>query len=207
MHLKDRRNIKKTERKKFKNKEEKLQRMHYNLLITAMISFVLSYIFLRNTTIGHDARCVVYIFCVPVIIGLLFFGIYRREFLIKTYLSFNKTFDKLYMIGFFLLQGVLVSYLSFGQIAWITWSYLNKKEAEKNKIEIISCDVTGFYLKKNPHVSFEFNNRTEVFSVTTEMNRENYNRNPKDYKVEITVQKGIWNYYVVKNWELKNKDL
>ncbi|MFD1601467.1 hypothetical protein ACFSJW_15590 [Flavobacterium artemisiae] len=207
MHLKDNRNVKKIERKKFKNKEKKLQRIHYSLLIMAMISFVVNYMFLRNSTIGHDIRYVIYIFCVPVIIGVLFFGIYRREFLIKTYLSFNKTFEKLYVIGFFLLQGVLISYLSFGQIAWITWSYLNKKESEKNKIEIINCNITGFYLKKNPDISFKFNNRTEVLSVTTEMNRENYNRNRKDYKVEITVQKGIWNYYVVKKWELKKKNL
>ncbi|MFB9107520.1 hypothetical protein [Flavobacterium gyeonganense] len=108
------------------------------------------------------------------------------------------------MIGFYLLQGIFVSYLSFGQIAGVTWNYLNKKEAEKNNIEIISCNVTGFYTKKNPDVSFKFKNRTEVFRVSPETNRQNYNRNPKDYKLEITVQKGIWNYYLVKHWELKN---
>lgn len=207
MHLKDKRNLKKIERKKFKNKEKKLQQIHYTLLIMAMISFVVYYMFFRNTTIGHDVRYTIYVFLIPLIIGILFFGIYRREFLIKTYLSFKETYAKIYVIVFYLLQGIIVSYLSFGQIAWITWSYINKKEAEKNKTEMISCDVTGFYTKKNPDISFKFKNQTEVFNVTSEMYRENYNRNPKDYKVEITAQKGIWNYYVVKHWELKNKNL
>lgn len=207
MNLKDKRNVKKAKQKEFKNKEKKLQQIHYTLLLVAMISFIVNYMFFRNTTVGHDVRYTIYVFLIPLIIGILFFGIYRREFLIKTYLSFKETYAKIYMIVFYLLQGVFVSYLSFGQIAWITWNYLNKKESEKNKTEIISCDVTGFYLKKNPDVSFEFNNRTEVFSVDSEMNHENYNRNPKDYQLEITVQKGIWNYYMVKHWELKNKNL
>ena len=75
---------------------------------------------------------------------------------------------------------------------------------KKNPTEIVICKVTGFYTKKNPDISFDFKNQTEVFNVSSEMNRENYTRNPKDYQLEITVQKGIWNYYIVKHWKLKN---
>ncbi|WP_124019547.1 hypothetical protein [Flavobacterium sp. HTF] len=169
-----------------------------------MIFFIVNYMFFEDVTLGHDRRYVMYIFCLPLIIGLVFFGIYRREFLIKTYLSFKETYAKIYVVGFYLLQGIVVSYLSFGQLANVMWSYLNKKEAEKNKIEIVSCNVGGFYTKKNPHVFFKFKNRTEVLKVNSETNRKNYNRNPKDYQLEITMQKGIWNYYIVKHWELKN---
>lgn len=114
---------------------------------------------------------------------------------------------KLYVIAFYFLQGILFSYLSFGQIAGVIWNYINKKEAEKNPTEIVICKVTGFYTKKNPDISFTFKNQTEVFNISTEMNRKNYNRNPKDYELEITVQKGIWNYYIVKHWSLKKKSL
>jgi hypothetical protein len=92
------------------------------------------------------------------------------------------------------LQGVIIFYLSFGQIAAVMWNFLNIKESERNKTEIINCKVTGFYTRKNPDISFEFKNKTEVFSVSSEMNRENYNRNPKDYQLKIAMQKGIWNY-------------
>lgn len=159
--------------------------------------------FFESITIGHDVRYNIYIFFIPLLIGILFFGIYRKDFLLRTYLSFDETYAKLYVIGFYLLQGVIISYLSFGQIAAVMWNYINIKESERNKTELINCNVTGFYTRKNPDISFEFRSLTEVFSVSSEMNRQNYNRNPKDYELEITVRKGIWNYYIVKHWELK----
>jgi hypothetical protein len=203
-HLRAKQNQKKIDRRKIKNKEKKINRKHYILLILAMIFFIINHTFFESPTIGHDIRYTIYIFFLPVLIGILFFGIYRKDFLVRTYLSFNETYAKIYVICFYLLQGIIVSYLSFGQIADVTWNYIITREAEKNKVEIINCKVEGFYTRKNPDISFKFKNRIEVFSVTQEMNRQNYNRNPKDYLLEITVQKGIWNYYVVKNWELKN---
>jgi hypothetical protein len=202
--LREKRTQKNREKRALINKEKKTERIHYSLLIFALIFCIVNLAFIESETIGHDERYVIYIFWLPTIIGIIFFGLYRREFLIRKYLSFKKTYDKIYVIGFYLLQGILVSYLSFGQTASVIWNYLNKKESEKNMTEIINCKVTGFYTKKNPEVSFEFKNQTEVFNVSSETNRENYNRNPKDYELEITVQKGIWNYYIVKHWKLKN---
>ncbi|MBZ4037652.1 hypothetical protein K6T82_23020 [Flavobacterium sp. 17A] len=201
--MKVNRNQKKTEKRILKNKEKKIDLIHYILLIAALILFILNYTFFTSKTIGHDVRYTIYVLWLPLITGVLFLGIYRKDFLIKKYRSFNETYAKIYVIAFYLIQGIFVSYVTFGQIASTTWNYLNKKEAAKNKIEIINCKVTGFYTKKNPDVSFQFKNRIEVFEVSSEMNRENYNRNPKDYKLEIKVEKGIWNYYVVTYWKLK----
>ncbi|MDA6069003.1 hypothetical protein NJT12_05150 [Flavobacterium sp. AC] len=168
-----------------------------------MIFCIVNLTFIENKTIGHDPRYQIYVFWLPTIIGILFFGIYRRKFLIRKYQSFKEVYLKIYVIGFYLLQGILVSYLSFGQIAGIVWNYINKKEAEKNPTEIVICNVKGFYTKKNPDISFTFKDKIEVFSITSEMNRENYNRNPKDFALEVIVQEGIWNYYIVKHWSLK----
>ncbi|WP_123947547.1 hypothetical protein [Flavobacterium reichenbachii] len=169
-----------------------------------MIFFIVNYMFFEDITIGYDIRYIIYIFCLPLIVGIVFFGIYRKEFLIRMYLSVNETYAKIYVIGFYLIQGIIVSYLSFGQITSVIWNCINKKEAEKNKIEIVSYNVTDFYTRKNPHVTFKFKNRTEILKVSSETNRKNQDRNPKDYQIEITTQKGIWNYYIVKHWELKN---
>jgi hypothetical protein len=202
--LRDRQNIKRTEKRKLKIKEKKTERIHYSLLILALIFCVVNLAFIESKTIGGDNKFEIYIFLLPTIIGIIFFGIYRKEFLIRKYLSFKETYLKLYVIVFYLLQGILVSYLSFGQIASVIWNYINKYEADKNPTEIVICKVTGFYTKKNPKISFDFNNQTEVFNVSSEMNRENYNRNPKDFELEITIKKGIWNYYIVEHWKLKN---
>ncbi|KQB42344.1 hypothetical protein [Flavobacterium aquidurense] len=202
--MRSKQNLKKIERRKLKNKEKKINQRHYILLIMAMIFAIINHTFFESATIGHNIRYNIYVFFLPISIGILFFGIYRKDFLIRTYLSFTKTYEKIYVILFYLLQGIIVSYLSFEQIASVTWNYINTREAEKNLVEIINCKVEGFYTRKNPDISFKFQNRTEVFSVSQEMNRQNYNRNPKDYSLEITIQKGIWNYYVVKHWELKS---
>ncbi|MFH6991394.1 hypothetical protein [Flavobacterium sp. FlaQc-48] len=201
--MRDKRKQKIREKRALKNKEKKKEKIQYYLLISALIFCLINLTFIENKTIGHDKRYQIYIFWLPILIGILFFGIYRRKFLIEKYLSFKEVYVKIYVIGFYLLQGIVVSYLSFGQIAGLTWNYINQKEAAKNPTEIVICKVTRFYTKKNPDISFKFKNRTEVFSVTSQMNRENYNRNPKDYELEIIVQKGIWNYYIVKHWKLK----
>lgn len=202
--MRDKQSQKKKEKRKLKIKEKKTEQIHYSLLIFAMIFCVVNLAFIQSKTIGGDNRYEIYIFLLPTIIGIQFFGIYRKDFLIRKYLSFKETYAKIYVIGFYLLQGILVSYLSFGQIASVIWNYINRNEAKKNPTEIVICKVTGFYTKKNPDISFDFKNQTEVFNVSSEMNRENYTRNPKDYQLEITVQKGIWNYYIVKHWKLKN---
>lgn len=203
MNLGAKRNAKKIEKRKLRNKEKKKERVHYFLLILAMLYFIVHYMFFEKNTIGHDVRYSIYVFWIPLITGILFFGIYRRDFLLNTYRSFSETYAKIYVIGFYLLQGIFVSYLSFGQIANTVWNYINKREASRNRTEIVTCNVTRFYAKKNPDISFEFKNGNEIFDVTSEMIRQYRNSDPKDYQLEITVQKGIWNYYVVKHWELK----
>ncbi|WP_210646953.1 hypothetical protein [Flavobacterium flabelliforme] len=170
----------------------------------AMIFCIINLAFIESKTIGHDKRYEIYIFWLPIFIGLIFFGIFRRHYLIRNFLAFKEIYLKIYVVGFYLLQGIFVSYLSFGQVASVIWNYVNINEAEKNPREIFICKVIGFYTKKNPDVSFKFKNEIEVFGVNSETNRENYNRNPKDYELKITVQKGIWNYYIVKDWKLIN---
>ena len=76
-------------------------------------------------------------------------------------------------------------------------------EAERNPAEVVICKVTSFYTNRNPHISFDFKSQTETFDVSSEMNKEIYNRDPKNYELEITIQKGIWNYFIVKHWKLK----
>ena len=202
--MREKRNQKITENRKYVNKEKKIERIHYFLLVFALIFCIVNLVFIESETIGHDEKYEIYIFWLPIIVGIFFFGIYRKDFLIRKYLSFKETYAKIYVIGFYFIQGILVSYLSFGQIASVIWNCINKFEAKKNPTEIITCKVTGFYTKKNPTVSFNFKNQTEVFNVSSETNRDNYDRNPKDYELEISVKKGIWNYYIVEHWKLKN---
>ncbi len=201
--MRDKQTQKKSERRKIKNREKKIEQIHYPLLIFAMIFCVINLGFFESKTIGGDYRYVIYIFLLPIIIGMLFFGIYRKEFLIRKFISFKEIHFKIYVIGFYFLQGVLISYLSFGQVTSVIWNYINVNEVERNPAEVVICKVTSFYTNRNPHISFDFKSQTETFDVSSEMNKEIYNRDPKNYELEITIQKGIWNYFIVKHWKLK----
>ncbi|WP_230158232.1 hypothetical protein [Flavobacterium sp. CECT 9288] len=201
--MRDKQTQKKSERRKIKNREKKIEQIHYPLLIFAMIFCVINLGFFESKTIGGDYRYVIYIFLLPIIIGMLFFGIYRKEFLVRKFISFKEIHFKIYVICFYFLQGVLISYLSFGQVTSVIWNYINVNEAERNPAEVVICKVTSFYTNRNPHISFDFKGQTETFDVSSEMNKEIYNRDPKNYELEITIQKGIWNYFIVKHWKLK----
>lgn len=200
--MRDNVNQKKTEKRRFKTKEKKREQLHFNLLIFSLVFCILNLMFIESKTIGGDNRYEIYVFLVPTVIGTLFFGIYRKDYILNKYSSFKETYAKTVVIGFYLLQGILVSYLSFGQIASVLWNCFNKIEAKKNPTEIIICKVTDFDTRKNPTVCFKFKNKTEVFRVNSEVNKANYDRNPKDYQLEIAVKKGIWNYYIVEHWKL-----
>jgi hypothetical protein len=52
------------------------------------------------------------------------------------------------MIVFYFLQGVMFSYLTFGQVARAGWDYLNYRTAMDHPVETMVCDVKRFWSKK-----------------------------------------------------------
>lgn len=112
-------------------KEKMLEKVHYRVLIGLILFGVVYYLYWEPTTIEHDSRYTFYIFLLPTLLGLLTLAVYRRKFLINK-LAMNKSFKLwTFMIIFYLIQGLLISYLSFGQIAKISWDILNTRTAKK----------------------------------------------------------------------------
>lgn len=99
--MREKRNQKITENRKYVNKEKKIERIHYFLLVFALIFCVVNLVFIESETIGHDEKYKIYIFWLPIIVGIFFFGIYRKDFLIRKYLSFKETYAKIYVILFY----------------------------------------------------------------------------------------------------------
>lgn len=187
-------------------KEKKLERVHFRVLLGLMIFGAVYYFFLEPKTIGHDNRYSIYILGLPTILGLLAIIIYRRQFLVNKF-STNKGFILwTFMTFFYLTQGLLFSYLSFGQGAKISWDILNNRAAKQNTEEIIECQVTKFWTGiRSNNIDFLFNDRYNKFNVKYKTIKDYLDKNPNDYYIEITARKGLWNYYLVESWDIKNK--
>ena len=187
------------------SKEKMLEKRHYNIVIGLMISFVTYSFFFEPNLIGHDSRYTIYVFLLPTLLGLLILAIYRRQFLISKFTT-NKGFTIwAFMMLFYLVQGIIFSYLSFGQVAKISWDILNNKTAKQNTEEVFDCQVTRFWNGKSSSIDFLFNDSHNKFDVQNKTIKEYIDKNPDDYYLSITARKGLWNYYLLEHWDIKNK--
>jgi hypothetical protein len=193
-------------KKQFIQNEKKLEKKHYGIIIGLIIFTVVYHYFIEPKTIGEDIRYSIYIFWIPTIIGMLTLGIYRRQFLLNRFAT-NKGFVLWsFMTFLYLLQGFLFSFISFGQIAKMSWDYANFKKAKQNVSETLHCEVIEVWTtKQSNYLSFTFDNRRETFNVSNQFIKDYQVKKNKNYKLEINARKGIWNYYLVDNWEIEMK--
>jgi hypothetical protein len=192
-------------KKKFIQNEKNLEKKHYRIVVGLMVTSIIYYLFIEPKTIGHDDRYLIYIFLLPTIGGAILLGIYRRQFLINRF-STNKGFILWsFMIFFYLAQGILFSYLSFGQLAKISWDYCNYTVAKNNNEETLYCDIRRFWTGKRPSIDFTFNDRNERFRVEYSDIKPYKDKDYKNYKLKINATEGIWNYYTVHGWTIVQK--
>ena len=184
--------------------EKRLERIHYRILIGLMIIGVVNYYFFDPTTIGHDNKYTLYVFLLPTVIGMLVLAFYRKDFLFHKLTISNKLIGKFLIIIFYLVQGFLFSFLSIGLISEITFNYLNNDTAKQNQSEIITCEITRFWTGKRPSIDFKYNNGHDKFRVNYKTIKEYEDKQPSDYTLEISARKGLWNYYLVDDWTIKN---
>lgn len=172
-----------------------------------MLFYVAYSLLIEPKTIGGGYRYTLYIVGLPTLFGLLALGYSRRQTLKKRLAESKGFLLRAFLSIFHLLEGLLFSYLSFGQLAKMGWDYANTRAAEAAVRETIECPVTRFRTKRRPYaVDYRFHNRDERFWVSYSWIREYKDEDPGDYSVEIEVRKGIWNYYIVDSWELRKNN-
>ena len=192
-------------KKKFIQTEKKLEKLHYRIIVVLAILSVIYYSFIEPKTIGHDSRYTIFIFALPTVIGILILGIYRRQFLINRFTTNRGIVLWSFMTFFYLAQGILFSYLSFGQVAKISWDYFNNKAVEQNSVEIFDCKIARFWTGKRPSIDFKFNDRHESINVNYSTIKEYENKNEENFTLKIRATKGLWNYYKLNEWNVEQK--
>ena len=192
------------EKRKIVVKERKAEKLHYRLLIGLMALNVLHYLFLEPKLVGHDKRYITYISILPTLVGIVALVIYRYKFLLSKYKGSKGVILKTFVICFYFIQGILFSYLSLGFIAKVSWNYLNQREAENNLTESMIFKVDKILTGRKPKVEFSFQNRFESIPVSYQSIKEFKSKNFKALELRVRVQKGLWNYYVVKDWHISD---
>lgn len=198
--------LKHSEKRILTEKEKRFEKGLYRLVIGLAVFGVVYYYFIEPKTIGDDIRYSIYIFWLPTIAGLVLLAIYRRQFLIQKFRT-NKGFILwTIMILFYLLEGFIFSYLSFGQAAKVSWDILNYSVTKQNQTEVLRCDVTRFWTgRKSNSIDFTFNGKHEEIKVQYKTIKKYLDENPDDYEVILEAQKGIWGYYTLNSWKLAKK--
>jgi len=192
-----------TKNKGYLTKEKKLEKVHYKLFVFGLISYVIYYGFLSPKIIGHSSNYFYLVFLSPVLFGLIFLSIYRRKSISHRWFSCKTIFDKIFIVAFTTIQGVIISYTSFGLVAMIIFDFLNKSVAEQNSIETKVYQIDRFWTKRGSEVNFYINGHWETIKVPYSKIKDYANKNPEDYNIVLKAQKGLWGYYLLKEWYIE----
>jgi hypothetical protein len=147
------------------------------------------------------------VFLAPTVIGILILGIIKKEYVKYRLIEAKGLLSKGFLIFLFTVQGFLFSYLSFGLIANVIWDNLNKKSADFSSSEIIYCKIEKINSgtsKTSPNIYFLLKDNSESISIDHETYGKYYDSKLTDIKLQISVRKGIWNYYILDEWKIIN---
>jgi hypothetical protein len=196
---------------KFKQKginqtrERKVKRLEYRIVIGFMIAYVSYFMFFEPFFVGNDKRYFFYICLLPTLIGLILLAYYRRQSILNNIKNSESYKIKIFVIVFYLFQGVLISYFSFGLVSKIIWDLVNYQTAKQNFVVVYDCKVTRFVRSRHSNkIHFMFKGKDESVSVDYATIKEYIDKNPNRYKIKITTREGAWNYYYVEDWDISN---
>jgi hypothetical protein len=196
-----------TKQRRFTKNIKRTSNLNYIILVGLVVLFVVYRSYFKTETIGSDFRYFLIVFLIPTVLGILILGIMKKEFLKTIFKESRGSLLKGFLIFLYVVQGFLFSYLSVGLLANVIWDNLNKKTADLNSIEIIDCKIKKINSgtsKTSPNIYFLFNDKSERISIDHETYGKYYGSKLTDLKLQISVRKGIWSYYVLDEWKIIN---
>ncbi|MFM7021672.1 MAG: hypothetical protein ACKOXB_01735 [Flavobacteriales bacterium] len=201
------------EKKDFILKEKKRDTIMYYIFIVLGIAFVLYGYGFKPEIIGHDWRYSIFIFILPVLIGMFLLLFIRKEFL-RVKIGAKKTIKgKFFLSIWYIIQGFLASLFSMYFIFQFSFDYLNQRKSQVSVPEYFKCKVEKFVLKhrdgidlQSASVQFRFQDNAESFRSSRSVIEKLDYEHSENYILELKVSKGLWNYYMVNEWKIIKRD-
>lgn len=165
------------------------------------------------TIIGYHINYSIFIFWLPILIGFIIIPKYLFKITLKDIFEETKTYSNFFKKIFFLLALVLInivtSYITFGFTANVTWNISNKIISEQNKLETYQIKIKNFQRTTGKgggnYINFDFKNKSEHLKIRYNSIEPYLNVNSDECILKLDVKKGVWNHYVLQNWEIIKK--
>ncbi len=186
--------------------ERRWHKRHLRLIIALLVFWIVCYTFTPHT-IGRDWRYPVFVVALPIVLGMVVLGIYRRQFLINHYTASKGLVLRCVIVVSYLVQGVFLSFISFGQVAKMSWDYAQYKATQSNQREVQYCPIDNFITRgRRPRIVIKFNEGTEVIHARHGELKDCNDENVSQYLLKVYATKGVWNYYTLNGWEIVRKE-
>lgn len=196
--------------KNLQSNETKKDKFQYYLLVIIAAIGVVHEIFLKPETLGHDIRYTYYIFGLPMFVGFIFISLYNLHLIkdilrINVQISIKEQFKRVFASLVLIILGLALSFFCFSLPLDIVFQQLNRKAAKKNPMEMIHCSINQINRGKKlgASIDFKFQNKSETFKISRKYYESYKNIDLSKSYLEIKASKGLWSYYIVKNWEIK----
>jgi hypothetical protein len=175
-----------------------------SLTIVLYVFAIAYHIFFHPLTVGHNHNYILYIFWLPTITGWVIFAWCNRKDFVEEEIERTFLIEKIFNYFHLGIIFFAFSYLSFGQIAKISWDIANYQIAKTNLVENLNCQITGLTKGSYSAIYFNFKNTDESINSFMKLKRfsEFYNTDLDSCSLNIKVQKGIWNYYLVDEYKI-----
>lgn len=195
------------EKRSFKNKEKRLEKKHYSILIGLILVFIFLYNINNTLVIGKDFRFPLFTCFLPLIIGIIILFFYRKDFLITRFSVEKNNWVKSFMVLFYFTEALLVSFLALAYPSQFILTQINRKISSNNPTEIIQCDVAKFFdRRRSTTIDFIYENNWEHIKISHAEIKPYINEEPKKYFLELSVKKGILDTYIVQEWKIHKKE-
>lgn len=196
-----------TQTSKKKDKDTKLDRLKYKILIGFMIAKAVHYLFIEKPLIGGNSNYLLIKYWIPILIGFFVLVIYEKKHFKGIHIDKKKwlpDISALLMLG---LMGIVGSTLTFGTISEIIWEQWNRVEIKNSLTETIESDVVEFINNSREvsgaKIGFKFQGKYETMSVHPSVIDKYNDKKPNEYKLILKLRKGLQDTYVIDSWKIK----
>lgn len=192
------------ERWHLRQKEKYNTALFKTLGIIFLIAIVGFNMFKPYYKIGHDIRYDIVVWYLPAALGAIAAIIYMYKY--ADFSKLEKGWQKILFTVLALYAGIVLSLTTLGMSCDLCFEVLNYEVAKMSIPETKTLKVTEFHEKKSSRgsaaVRFMLNGEEEEVKTRNSYIQDYRNQHPLKKHIRLYLRKGLWNHYIVDDWEV-----